>query len=174
MNIRNVAAAVAELLVSLPAHPHPHPHPQRRYQLSVNGSGGLSTLDYATARGRARQGFGGALGADYAWYFSSRWGVSAGLEAALFTGKYSLPAFSDSYRNYDGEETFELSYSLTGYSEAQQAILLNIPLMRRSEHGRLYAAAGAKAGVRIRRALRHRKAHQNAAARGSGIGIPSP
>ena len=146
----NVVAVVATLLVSFPAQP------QSRYQFSVNGSGGLSTFEYPTAVGSTLPGFGGALGADYAWFFGSRWGVSSGVEAALFTGRYALPSFSDSYRSIDGEESFELSYTLTGYSESQQALLLNIPLMLRFEHGKLYAAAGAKVGVRLKAAYQNR------------------
>ena len=128
---------------------------QLRHQFSAYAGGGRSTPDYETSTGVASSGFGGMLGAGYTLFFSNRWGVTTGLEAALFNGKYDLLAFSDSYPSHDGEENFEFNYALTSYRETQRAVLLNIPIMLRFEHGRFYAAVGAKAGIRLHAAYRN-------------------
>jgi hypothetical protein len=128
---------------------------QYRHQFSIHAGGGLSTLNYETLAGNTTWGFGGALGADYTLFFGDTWGIATGLEAALFNGKYDLPAFSDTYPSHDGTENFEFNYALTGYSETQQAILLNIPLMLRFERGWFYAAVGAKAGIRLHAAYKN-------------------
>ena len=141
---------IAALLVALPVAA------QRRHQFSVHAGGGLSTLDYTTPAGTTQLGFGGALGVDYAWFFNNNWGVTTGLEAALFNGKYDLPALNDAYPSHDGEESFTFNYALTRYRETQQAILLNIPLMLRFERGWFYAAVGAKAGIRLGAAYKNK------------------
>ena len=129
---------------------------QTRHQFSIHAGGGLSTFDYVTPAGNSTgrfqtcpSCFGGNLGADYTLFFGDTWGISTGLEAALFNGKYTLPAFNDAFPSYDGTESFEFRYALSRYSETQQAVVLNIPLMLRFERGWFYAAVGAKAGIRL-------------------------
>ena len=155
------AAFTLLLLVALPAGA------QRRHQFSVHAGGGLSTFEYKTSVGSTALGFGGNLGVDYAWFFSNSWGISTGLEAALFNGKYNLPTFDDtSYPNYydlNGVQS-EFKYTLADYSETQQAVVLNIPLMLRFERGWFYAAVGAKAGIRLHAAYKNRLSELTASA----------
>jgi outer membrane protein OmpA-like peptidoglycan-associated protein len=118
-----------------------------RHEFSINVGGGLSALQSKSTAGSASLGLGGFAGAGYAFHFSEHWGIGTGVEAALFNGKYSLASLSDSYQSNDGEENFEYHYTMEGYSDRQQAILLNIPLMLRFQTGKFYAALGGKAGI---------------------------
>ncbi|GHT74300.1 hypothetical protein FACS189456_5590 [Bacteroidia bacterium] len=127
------------------------------HEFSIVAGGGLSTLHYKPAEGKAKWGFGGLAGLGYTFRFSEYWGIGTGVEAALFTGKYSLTSLSDHYSSHDGEQDFDYYYTISGYRDRQQAILLNIPLMLRFQTDikmpnltalqGFYAALGGKVGI---------------------------
>ena len=141
MKIKNIITIAALSAATLTATAQPQ---QPHHEFSINISGGLSTLNIS-APPPLRGGVGG--GAGYTYRFSEHWGIAIGIEAALFNGKYTLATLSDHYPSNDGEDDFEYHYTLTGYSDRQQAILLNIPLMARFQTGRFYAALGGKVGI---------------------------
>ncbi|GHT22553.1 hypothetical protein FACS189430_04510 [Bacteroidia bacterium] len=120
---------------------------QSKHEFSLNISGGISTLKASPPPLSGGAGAGGAVGASYTYRISDHWGIGTGIEAALFSGKSTLASLSDSYPSNDSERNFEYHYTLTGYSDRQQAILLNIPLMLHFQTGRFYAALGGKAGI---------------------------
>ena len=140
MKIKNIliiaALGAATVATAQPSH----------HEFSISAGGGLSSLNCKPATG-AKLGLGGFAGLGYSFRFSERWSIGTGVEAALFNGKYSLASLSDKYPNNDGEEDFEYHYTIEGYSDRQQAILLNIPLMLRFQTGIYYAALGGKAGI---------------------------
>ncbi|GHT53097.1 hypothetical protein AGMMS49982_15150 [Bacteroidia bacterium] len=117
-----------------------------QHEFSFVAGGGLSTLNYSPTAGNAEFGLGGFAGLGYTFRFSEHWGLGTGVEAALFNAHYSLASLSDHYPSYDGEENFEYHYTIEGYRDRQQAILLNIPLMLHFQTGKYYAALGGKAG----------------------------
>jgi outer membrane protein OmpA-like peptidoglycan-associated protein len=116
-------------------------------QFSVEAGGGISTLNYKPTVGSNKLGIGGTFGVGYTYFFSEKWGIGTGVGVALFNGKYEFSTFSETYQSNDGEEDFDFRYTAKNYSEKQQAILLNIPLMLRFESGKFYAALGAKVGI---------------------------
>ncbi|GHT67115.1 hypothetical protein FACS189452_04230 [Bacteroidia bacterium] len=127
------------------------------HEFSIVAGGGLSTLHYKPAEGKAKWGFGGLAGLGYTFRFSEHWGIGTGVEAALFTGKYSLTSLSDHYPSHDSEQDFDYHYTISGYRDRQQAILLNIPLMLHFQTDikmpnlvalqGFYAALGGKVGI---------------------------
>ncbi|MDR1864602.1 MAG: OmpA family protein [Bacteroidales bacterium] len=120
---------------------------QSRHEFSVGAGGGLSTLNVKPALGKATQGFGGFFGLGYTYRLSEKWEVGTGVSAALFNSRLNASELNESYPSSDGTEDVEYRYRLSGYSENQQAILLNIPVMLRFQTGKLYAALGGKAGI---------------------------
>ncbi|WP_158648361.1 outer membrane beta-barrel protein, partial [Candidatus Symbiothrix dinenymphae] len=120
---------------------------QSRHEFSFVAGGGLSTLNYTPAAGNANLGFGGFAGLGYTFRFSEHWGIGTGVEAALFNAQCTLNPLSETYLRNDGTEDFDYTYTLSGYHDKQQAILLNIPLMLHFQTGRFYAALGGKAGI---------------------------
>ncbi|GAP72507.1 hypothetical protein SAMD00024442_34_6 [Candidatus Symbiothrix dinenymphae] len=142
-------ATVAMAQPSQQSQPSPSSQPSQllQHEFSLVVGGGLSSLHYTPTVGDASLGLGGFAGLGYTFRFSEHWGVGTGLEAALFNGNYSLASLSDHYPSYDGEENFEYHYTIEGYRDRQQAILLNIPLMLHFQTGRYYAALGGKVGI---------------------------
>ncbi|MDR0738067.1 MAG: OmpA family protein [Prevotellaceae bacterium] len=132
-------AFIAAVLVAISAGA------QSRHQFSINAGGGLSSLQYNLETGKNKTGFGGTLGLDYTYFFSEKWGISTGLSGALFNGKYELSNLREVV--YTEWDDFQGIATTKNYSETQQAILLNIPLMLRFESGKFYAAIGAKVGI---------------------------
>jgi hypothetical protein len=126
------------------------------HELSVSISGGISNFVYKLDEGSRNGGFGGSLDIGYS-YNVKRWlAIVTGFGVSLYNSKMNISNCSESYNDYDdyGEE-FTLSYSLSGYSEKQNAVLLTIPVMARYSTGlgkgtmRYYAAAGLKLGIPI-------------------------
>jgi outer membrane protein OmpA-like peptidoglycan-associated protein len=104
--------------------------------------------------GSYKPSIGFDFGVGYTFFFNPRWGISTGASAAFFNSKYALPTFRESYPANDGTNgafngisDFEYHYTANGYTEKQQALLLNIPLMLHFEKGKYYAAVGGKVGL---------------------------
>jgi outer membrane protein OmpA-like peptidoglycan-associated protein len=116
-------------------------------ELSVHFGGGLSTLNYRLSQGEPSQGTGITAGADYTYFFSRHFGVSAGLGWSLFNASARLNdahSLIPNMRDDDGD-TYDLHTMLVDYRERQQVSFLRIPLMLRyGNTGRrsLYAQAG--------------------------------
>ncbi|GHT14009.1 hypothetical protein AGMMS4956_11100 [Bacteroidia bacterium] len=148
MQTKNIIIIIAALTAATTATAQ-QPH----HELSLHISGGISTL--STNSPPLRTGAGGGLG--YTYRFSNHWGIATGIEAALFNGKRSLNPQSETYLRNDGTEDFNYTYTLTGYRDRQQAILLGIPLMLRFQTDikmpnltalqGFYAALGGKVGI---------------------------
>lgn len=125
---------------------------QARHELSVQAGGALTTLNFKTDFGNSSFSGGGLLGLGYSCFFSPTWGVSSGVEVALYTGNVKMSTFSDVVNNLtdsDGD-TFNFQSTVSGYKEDQRAFFLNIPLLARFQtkgETKLYAAAGGKLGI---------------------------
>lgn len=126
---------------------------QNKQEVSVYGSGGLSTLKYKTDVGKQENGSGSQFGLDYTYFFSDKLGFSSGLEIALYNAKMKIDEFSDKYMVKDiDEDDFEFRTKVNNYEEKQNTAYLNIPLMLRFQTGnknKLYAAAGVKVGFPV-------------------------
>jgi hypothetical protein len=99
------------------------------HEISVWIGGGLSSLNYRTYIGKANIGTGGAFGAGYTNYLTKNWGVSAGLEYALYRRTISVDGVTSSHATHDvdGNPIIYRSY-IDRYREHQRVGLLNIPL----------------------------------------------
>jgi outer membrane protein OmpA-like peptidoglycan-associated protein len=139
---------------------------QSRHELSVYGGGGLSMLRYRSAVGSSRWGLGGQAGLGYAYRFHRHWEVLAGAGVALYratVGINGVELTTAGLRDRDGD-LFDLHSTLSGHSEAQQAILLNVPLLARFGVGVFYAQAGVTVGIPLQ--ARYRTAAFTVAHRG--------
>ena len=124
---------------------------QYKNEFSLYGGGGMSTLNYNVTAGKQNNGFGGAFGLSYRFFFSEKIGLGTGAELAFYNAKYTLDNLSQQYMTTDLEGTdFEFRSVMTNYKETQQALMLQIPLMLQFQTGnkhQFYAALGGKAGI---------------------------
>lgn len=124
---------------------------QNNREVSVYGSGGLSTLKYKTDIGKQENGTGGQFGLDYTFFFSEKLGFGSGLEIALYNAEMKIDEFSDKYSATDIDRNdFEFRTKVNNYEEKQNAAYINIPFLLRFQTGaknKFYAAAGGKFGI---------------------------
>jgi hypothetical protein len=127
------------------------------HEISLYGSGGLSSLNYrlsgdATTSGSI--GFGGGIG--YTYNINAVWGIATGVEIGFFGGKAAYGSLSDGYEygTTGSEDHFLFRYSLGGYEEKQRVTLLSVPVMAqfktpvsRSVH--FYLSGGFKFGLPV-------------------------
>jgi outer membrane protein OmpA-like peptidoglycan-associated protein len=127
------------------------------HEFSAGVGGGLSTLQYTGSR----SGAGMNLHLGYRYFFHARWGVGSGMEAAWY--RASLTPENPFARSSEtvamgtamsnaADNRMTYTATLTGYSERQQALLLQIPLMAHFRHPmgerlHYWAAAGGKLGI---------------------------
>jgi outer membrane protein OmpA-like peptidoglycan-associated protein len=123
---------------------------QTKHEVSVYAGGGLATLQDNFIEGNSKLDFGGNAGLGYTFFFNKHWGLGTGVGASLFSGKYNIPSLPEQYTILNGfgeNEDFDFRYVAEGYSERQQAIFLDIPLMVHFQAGKFYAAFGGKVGI---------------------------
>ena len=135
---------------------------RQKHELSFHAGGGLSTLQYDLLAGQHKNGMGFQLGGGYAYCFDRVWAVRSGVEIAFYHANACLKNFSDSYDvsgvTSDGDYSF--SYKINSYSEKQQVLCVNIPMMLQFQTGRkyiLYAAVGGKVGFPVKAAVGMKK-----------------
>ncbi len=120
---------------------------QTKHEISLYGAGSLSALNYKTTIGEQKPGLGGKAGLGYHIFFNKHWGLGTGVELAFYNAKYKFNSLATSYMANDGVETFEFRSTASNYSETQNAMMLQIPLMLQFQTGKthqFYAAAGGK------------------------------
>lgn len=125
-----------------------------KHEISVWGSGGLSTLKIDTNTGDAKNKAGGSVGIGYSYIINSDWSIGSGLELAFYNGKYSLKEFSDSYNANDGQYDFVFHTTAKNYREIQNVTYLNIPIMATFQrpvtgNNNFYVSAGFKFGIPV-------------------------
>jgi hypothetical protein len=134
----------------------------QRHELSVHAGVGLSTLQYDLQTGQQKNGIGFQLGGGYAYYFLRNVALRTGLEIAFYNASAGLKNFSDSYdvKGATPEGNYTFSYEIDKYSESQQALYVNIPLMLQFQTGRtyiFYGAIGGKVGFPVNATARIKK-----------------
>ncbi|MCL2289285.1 MAG: outer membrane beta-barrel protein [Bacteroidetes bacterium] len=125
---------------------------QTSHQFSINGGGGLSTFDYKLheAEGKLSYGFGGDFGVGYTLLFIDMVGIHVGAGLGIYNAKAKLvdgvtiitPGLTDSKGN-----RFDLHSKLSNYTETQNAMVLNIPIMAQFQILKFYALGGIKIGI---------------------------
>ena len=127
---------------------------QHKYEFSGHGGFGLSTLNYETAVGEQKNGFGENFGFGFRYFFKPNWGVGSGLELAIYNAKFTMDDYEIRYITYDNVEKtdFEFRSRVRNYEDKQRAILLQIPLMlqyRTLGKRQFNAGAGVKIGIPV-------------------------
>jgi len=130
-------------------------HAQDLHEISLHLGGGLSTLSYDPTYGNQSLGFNKQFGIGYAFFVSSRFGFATGLELAFYSAGFEMKSLKIEYleqdiSDKDNPETFKFTGKLSNYTEDQNAIMLQIPLMLQfqTEMG-FYAMAGVKFAIPI-------------------------
>jgi hypothetical protein len=149
-----------------------------RDEISFHVGGGLSTFSYRLSQGKLHQGFGGDVGAGYAYFFSERFGVNLGAGLSLFSATAGLsgaqsviPDLVDEYG-----DRYELRTSFVDYSERQQGVFLRIPAMLHYRNRWLYVQAGVGASfpVNVRYESRNATLRNEAYYPEYGVSVTSP
>jgi outer membrane protein OmpA-like peptidoglycan-associated protein len=120
------------------------------HEISVWTGGGLSSLHYRPYIGKGNIGTGSSFGVGYTNYPAKNWGVSAGLEYALYRRTMNVEGVSSSHATFDvdGNPIIYRSH-IDRYRERQRMGLLNIPLSVIYRTDRYYASLGFKLGVPV-------------------------
>lgn len=132
-----------------------------KHEFTINGFGGVSTLDYSVDGLDFSKGYSGGFGLGYHWFFAKRWGLVTGLEAAQY--KASLEAASLRSGQYvfheavpGRKEEYIMRYDLSKFKEKQRAWMLQIPVMvqwmqplGRSANTHFYTALGGRLGITV-------------------------
>jgi cell division septation protein DedD len=120
---------------------------QDLHEFSLHVGGGLSTLRYEPTLGEQSNNFNKQFGAGYAFFVSPRFGFATGLELAFYSADFELKKLRMAYKAEDLEEgvDFEFRSNLSNYTEEQNAVMLQIPVMLQfqTEMG-FYLMAGVK------------------------------
>jgi hypothetical protein len=98
-------------------------------EISVFAGGGYSAIKYDLNTGNYNLGYGGSLGLGYTFFFNDFWGIGTGAEIGYYNAKASISSFKDEYPSNDGQDDFNFKYEINGYSETQNLLSVNIPLM---------------------------------------------
>lgn len=100
------------------------------------------------------EGFGGSFGLGYTRFFWYNWGFLVGVEGTLYNAKISIDRLQDAYDTKDRHNGDSITYMtrFDKYTEKQQLINLNIPIMVQFQAGKkhqFYASGGFKLGLPI-------------------------
>ncbi|MDR2848110.1 MAG: hypothetical protein LBV39_03295 [Bacteroidales bacterium] len=121
---------------------------QPAHEFSLGGAAGLFSLQYTTEAGTPSDGFGGAAGFGYAFYYYNHWAVVTGVDIAQLTAKTGGINLTDKYRVVDGSGTaFVFQSHILADKEMQSILMLRLPLMLQYNTGgqtAWYMAAGTK------------------------------
>lgn len=106
------------------------------HEFMVGGGGGISTLRYDNSS----LGFGGNVNLGYAYNFNQRWAILSGLELDFYSAKSRLSSFADTYTIHVaayaplGDDRFDYTADVQGFSEKQKAMYLTIPILARYKY----------------------------------------
>ena len=127
---------------------------QSKHEFSANIGTGLSGLNSKLIVGEHNLKFGGFFGAGYRYFFSSKMGLTTGIEFGFLNSKSNLTSFNDRYMTRDMEGTeFEFRTTLSDHLEQQRVVMLQIPVMGtyktnfKDKKYQFFASAGIKMGL---------------------------
>jgi outer membrane protein OmpA-like peptidoglycan-associated protein len=98
-------------------------------EFTINGFGGLSTLKYSIDGMDVSKGFAGGGGLGYNLFFSDHWGLTTGIEAAMYktTAKADKMTSGQIVSYYD--EDYLATFNIGNFKETQRTWMLQVPLM---------------------------------------------
>ena len=130
-----------------------------KYEFTLNGFGGISTLNYKVSGADLKKDFGGGGGLGFHYFFNSRWSLVTGVDAALYRASLSAATVKSGqlFNINDGVNppwSFVADFDMNGFKESQNAWMLQIPLMIQWMHpidikgnNHLFIALGGRVGL---------------------------
>ncbi len=123
---------------------------QNKHELSVNGFGGLQTLSYSVDGATLSNGFGGGGGVGYAYNFNTSWSLLSGIDMSYYGAELRMNKASLSAQQAAGR----FDYTLSGFTEKQSLLMLEIPLLGRytlplADKHAFQFAGGCKIGIPV-------------------------
>ena len=144
------------------------------HEFSAYLGSGLSTLRYKPSLGDRSGRMGMDFGFGYTWINNSekvtgtgniyrqQWGIHTGIGFGLYNAKTKLDNVETVTKGLnDGEPVysdFELTTTLSGYSEKQNTMYLTIPAMALFQLDRYYVMGGFKFGIPVNRKYKYNDA----------------
>ncbi len=130
-----------------------------RHEFSINAGAGVSSLQYKPNNATQIIGYGGKAGLGYTLFFCKNWGLSTGADINLYKSEATFKKNITGSNSVTTEAnpllpgtSFDFSYTINDYTEKQQALYINIPLMLQYQVGdenKFYAALGGKIGLPV-------------------------
>ena len=120
--------------------------------LSVFIAPGISDLNYTLGGGTKKSNFGLQFGGDFRYGFTETLGIAAGLEFSLYNSSSRLDNLYTHNDARDDTINFELRSRINGYTEKQQIVFLQIPIMLNyvgQTSVPFYVSIGAKLGIPV-------------------------
>ncbi len=131
-------------------------------EISVEISGGLSSISYSSDFGSVKPGAGISAGINYLHRFNKNWGLGTGVNFRLYQSRMEFDKYSDSYFTAiaspaagTGIDDFRFDYRYSGLKgaaleEKQQAYYLSIPVFAQYEHDcGFYARLGVQVNIPV-------------------------
>jgi len=129
-----------------------------KYEFTVNGFGGISTLNYKINGAELKKDLSGGGGLGFHYFFNDRWGLVTGVDAAFYKATLSAVAMKSGQLFYidDGiiQRNFVADFTLNKFKETQNTWMLQIPLMLQwmqplNAHGNthMFLALGGRLGL---------------------------
>ncbi len=123
---------------------------QSKHELFVNGFGGLQTVTYSVDGADVSNRFGGGGGVGYAYNFNASWSILSGIDLSYYGAELTISKASLSTQQ--GANRFD--YTLSGFTEKQSLLMLEIPLLARytlplADKQALQFAVGCKLGIPV-------------------------
>jgi len=123
------------------------------HEISFWGSGGVSSLQSRPSSGKMTAGFASALGVGYTFFLNNHWGLSSGLEYAIYQNKTGIEGFTEACETVDIFNNPILYHArINSYSEKLFAATVNLPLSvlyQTDGDIRFYVSAGLKPGLPV-------------------------
>jgi len=125
---------------------------QDLHEFSLHIGGGLSTLRYNPLIGEQSNGIDKQFGFGYAFFLSPWFGFGTGLEFAFYSAELKLKNYEMSYTAEDLDEKVNFIFHsyLSNYTEEQNTVMLQVPLMLQFQTDiGFYMMAGVKGAISL-------------------------
>ncbi|MDR2087039.1 MAG: OmpA family protein [Dysgonamonadaceae bacterium] len=129
---------------------------QNRYEFSIWGAGGTSSLHYEPTLGDRKAGTGGLLGIGCSYFLDYHWSIGTGLEFSMLKESLSFPLISDNYITpyQSNQHLMWVRVDGQNYKQTQETYYVNIPLIIKGQFPikqghNIYFSVGPKFGIPV-------------------------
>jgi hypothetical protein len=150
---KNIALALAVAMLasgSMSAYAQAVQGQKSKHELSIHAGYGIASLSYSVAQGTLALGKGWEAGVGYAYFFTENIGVATGAAVATHSASISGSGITGTTANLVDEDGdgYHLRSTLDGFSESQELMSVNIPLMLQLQGSRKHKPY-ARLGVQL-------------------------